>query len=446
MAMVAWAVPEKIVSEQEEFQNMEMYIVLAVTLFMMVMFILGKIPYGVITMTCCAILALTGVMEPAEAFSGLSNSTTLLIAGMLALASAFGKTSAVARVRGLLAKAKAKNGFVFLLSLYIIVIILSQLMGRTACISIMILFVGSMDSSEGMSPSRLITAIFSVMAIWNLKFPIGMGATMASVANSFYEGIITDPALMLQPIDLLKVTIIPGVVLLVYALFAWRLIPDTDEVDTSTVKAVKMAEAIPKKDEICITVVFFAVVVSFFFSSQLGSLMNVMPVIGVLVLLYTKSITVKEAVSSMTTDMVWMVAGVLVVSSAIGSSGLGDLIGQGIQTFLGGTHNSFLIILVFAIAATVITTFMSNTGTQALLTPITASYCLVSGGDPRGIVLAVNIAAVFALAFPSGSGECALMFAVTKQNPIKLLRYSGPYLILAVLALTISINLFYPVF
>lgn len=208
--MVAWAVPEKIVSEQEEFQNMEMYIVLAVTLFMMVMFILGKIPYGVITMTCCAILALTGVMEPAEAFSGLSNSTTLLIAGMLALASAFGKTSAVARVRGLLAKAKAKNGFVFLLSLYIIVIILSQLMGRTACISIMILFVGSMDSSEGMSPSRLITAIFSVMAIWNLKFPIGMGATMASVANSFYEGIITDPALMLQPIDLLKVTVIPA--------------------------------------------------------------------------------------------------------------------------------------------------------------------------------------------------------------------------------------------
>ena len=103
--MVAWAVPEKIVSEQEEFQNMEMYIVLAVTLFMMVMFILGKIPYGVITMTCCAILALTGVMEPAEAFSGLSNSTTLLIAGMLALASAFGKTSAVSSVRGLLAKA-----------------------------------------------------------------------------------------------------------------------------------------------------------------------------------------------------------------------------------------------------------------------------------------------------------------------------------------------------
>lgn len=425
---------------------MDMYIVLAITLFMMVMFIVGKVPYGVITMTCCALLAVTGVMSPTEAFSGLSNSTTLLIAGMLALATAFGKTSAVARVRSLLAKAKEKNGFIFLLSLYIIVIILSQLMGRTACISIMILFVGSMDDSEGMTASRLITAIFSVMAMWNLKFPIGLGATMASVANSFYEGIITDPALMLQPLDIIKVTIIPGLVILAYALFAWKLIPETGKVDTSNVKNVKDAAAISKKDEICITVVFFAVVVSFFFSSQLGGLMNVMPAIGVLVLLYTKSLSVKEAVSSMTTDMVWMVAGVLTVSSAIGSSGLGDVIGQMIENFLGGSHNSFLIILVFSIAATVITTFMSNTGTQALLTPIAASYCLVSGGDPRGIVLAVNIAAVFALAFPSGSGECALMFAVTGHNPIKLLRYTGPYLILAVLALTFSINLFYPVF
>ena len=199
---------------------MEMYLVLAITIFMIVMFIVGKIPYGVTTMTCCALLALTGVMTVPEAFSGLSNSTTILIAGMLALATAFGKTSAVSRIRGLLTRAKNKNGFVLLLILYAIVILLSQLMGRTACISIMILFVGSMDDSEGLTASRMITAIFSVMAMWNLKFPIGLGATMASVANSFYEGIITDPALMLQPVDLIKVTIIPGLVILAYALFA----------------------------------------------------------------------------------------------------------------------------------------------------------------------------------------------------------------------------------
>ena len=317
---------------------MDMYIVLGVTIFLMIMFVVGKMPYGVITMTCCAILALTGVMSPAEAFSGLSNPTTLLIAGMLALATAFGKTSAVARVRGMLTKVKEKNGFAFLLALYVVVIILAQLMGRVACMSIMILFVGSMDDTEGMTASRLITAIFSVMAIWSVKFPIALGATMAPMANSFYEGIINDPALMLKPTDIIKVSFIPGIILLVYALFAWRLIPNTNKVDTSNVKDVKIAEAIPKKDEICITTVFVVVIVAFFFSTRLGRLMNIIPVIGILILLYTKSVTVKEVVSSMTSDVVWMVAGVLVVSSAIGSSGLGNVLGNFIQDVIFGRH------------------------------------------------------------------------------------------------------------
>lgn len=55
-------------------------------------------------------------------------------------------------------------------------------------------------------------------------------------------------------------------------------------------------------------------------------------------------------------------------------------------------------------------------------------------------------AAEVLVAFPSGSGECALMFAVTGHNPIKLLRYTVPYLIIAILALTFSVNLFFPVF
>ena len=38
------------------------------------------------------------------------------------------------------------------------------------------------------------------------------------------------------------------------------------------------------------------------------------------------------------------------------------------------------------------------------------------------------------------------MFAVTGHNPIKLLRYTAPYLLIAILTLTFSVNLFFPVF
>ena len=42
---------------------MEMYIVLAVTIFMMVMFVWHKVPFGVTTMTCCVILMVTGCID-----------------------------------------------------------------------------------------------------------------------------------------------------------------------------------------------------------------------------------------------------------------------------------------------------------------------------------------------------------------------------------------------
>ena len=62
---------------------MELYIVLAIMAFMIFGFILNKWPFGVTTMVCCVLLALSGVFTIPQAFSGLSNKTTIMIAGML---------------------------------------------------------------------------------------------------------------------------------------------------------------------------------------------------------------------------------------------------------------------------------------------------------------------------------------------------------------------------
>lgn len=56
---------------------MEMYIVLAVTLFMMVMFIWHKVPFGVTTMTCCAVLAAAGIVDLQSSFSGFGAESPL---------------------------------------------------------------------------------------------------------------------------------------------------------------------------------------------------------------------------------------------------------------------------------------------------------------------------------------------------------------------------------
>ena len=128
---------------------------------------------------------------------------------------------------------------------------------------------------------------------------------------------------MLVPSDIIKVAFIPCTALTIYALFAWKMIPK-HAINTSTVKEVKKTAAISKRDEIIINIVFAIVLLGFIFGAKVGSLMYVLPAAGVLVLIYTKVLTTKEAVDSLTSDMVWMIAGVLVMSDAIGKSGVGD--------------------------------------------------------------------------------------------------------------------------
>ena len=424
---------------------MQMYIVLGLLVFMIAMFFTHKVPYGVTTMTCCVMLALTGVFDISTAFSGLANKTTILIACMFTVAYAFGKTSLINKVRNSMERIKGKRGLGFIVFLFLVTIVLSQLMGRTAIVSIVALFLVSLDDKDEICASRMIFAAFAVMAAWSLKFPVGLGATMSPTANAYYEGIISNPALMLLPGDFIKVSFIPATALTIYALFAWKSIP-RHAVNTSDVKEVKETAAISRRDEIIINIVFIGVLLGFIFGARIGSLMYVIPAAGVLVLLYTKTLTAKETVDSLTGDMVWMIAGVLVMSDAIGRSGVGDMIGNGLLVLLGDKPSGIFVLFVFAVTAIVMTTFMSNTGTAAVLTPIAASLSMVAGMDPRGIVLIINIASIMAIAFPSGSAECALAFAIGQHEPGKLLKFTLPYLLIAVVTLVISASIFFPVY
>lgn len=424
---------------------MSMYIVLGLLVFMILMFFTGVVPYGVTTMTCCIVLALTGVMDIPSAFGGLANKTTILIACMFTVAYAFGKTSLINKIRAQMDNVKEKSGYAFIACLFLVAIILAQLMGRTAIVSILALFLTTLNDEDDICGSRMLFAAFTVVAAWSLKIPFGIGATASATANAYYEGIISNPDLMLATGDFFKVSIIPCIALTVYAFFAWRLIPK-NKINTSGVKEVKETAAIPKRDETIINIVFICVLLGFVFGSKIGNLMYMIPAVGVMVLIYTKALSTKEAVNSLTGDMVWMIAGVLVMSDAIGKSGVGDLIGNALLTVLGEHPNQIVVLTVFTVVTIVMTTFMSNTGTAAVLTPIAASLASVGGMDPRGIILCVNIAAIMAVAFPSGSAECALAFAIGQHSPSKLLRYTLPYLAIAIVTLVISASIFYPVY
>lgn len=425
---------------------MEMYIVLAVTLFMMVMFIWHKFPFGVTAMTCCAVLAATGVIGLQDAFNGFGNKIVVLIAPMLALSAVLTKTSLVARISTMMNAMKGKRGILLILMFYLIGAIFAQFIPSTAVITIMVVFLMTLGNTGDITAKRLLLPLLGILCAWKFRFPIGMGAATFATLNGLYEGIYPEPQYALTMMDPFIYAIPSMIVLTLYCVFAWKLMPKEEGLNEKALKEAKKTETLSHGQEMYVYAVFIIVMVLMILNKWTGNLLYLAPAFGVLALIYGKVLRVDEAVKAMTSDMVWMIAGVLVVADALGKSGASDAIGTLVLDLLGGHPSSMMVMLVFSAATVIMTTFLSNMATQTVLIPIAASVALAGGWDPRGVVLIIGTANMFALGFPSGSGEAAVAFAAGGYNPVKVLKFTVPYMILAIISCAVTAQIMYPLY
>lgn len=425
--------------------NVQMIMALCILVFMVVMLLTHVLPYGVTAMICCVLFVFTGVLDLKTAFSGLSSSTTLMIAPMIVVASALGKTSLIHRLRGVMGKLQGKSGLLLILGMCGMTIVLSQLMGQVACISVMLLFIQTFDDDSEYSPSRLLFLVATINCLATSKFPIGMGATMPGTITSYYQGLV-GPEDYLGITDFCKAGILPLIVGTIYCVLFYKLIPN-GSIDKSQVKDVKDAEPISKENEFMIFAVFIAIMLGFAFTEQLGSdITNVIPSAGLLILIVFKVLPIPEVMKTLTCDMVWMVAGMSVVSTALSKTGVGELIGQTVLNILGGHPSGLFVSIVFCVACALMTNFMSNMGTMALMSPIAASTALAGGMNVKAVVLCCCVSAWLAFVMPTGCSGTMMAFGIGNQNPIKTMKFTLPLLVLTLIALIIGINIFFPIY
>ncbi|MDO4268452.1 MAG: SLC13 family permease [Eubacteriales bacterium] len=423
----------------------QMIIVLCILAFMVVMLLTHKLPYGVTAMICCVMFVLTGVADLKTAFSGLSSSTTLMVAPMIVVASAIGKTSLIHRLRGVMGRLEGKNGIFMVVALCLLTIALSQLMGQVACISVMLLFIQTLDDDSDLSPARMLFLVATINCIATSKIPIGMGATMPGTINSYYEGMVTADSL-LGITDYFKAGILPLIAGTIYCVVFYKMIPN-GSIDKSQVKEVKDQAPISKKDEMVIFGVFAVIMAGFMFTRQLGSdITNVLPAAGVLVFILFKVIPLQEILLTLTGDMVWMIAGMSVMSTVLGQTGVGELIGQTVLKILGGNPSGLFVTVVFCVVCTVMTNFLSNMGTMALMSPIAAATALAGGMNVQAVVLTCCVSSWFAFVMPTGCSGAIMAFGIGNHNAFKLMKFTLPLALIVMIALIIGINIFFPIY
>ncbi len=421
-------------------------ITMIITVIMAILFLVGKFPFGLVTMTCCVALVVTGVLDIPTAFSGLCNQTIVMVASMFALSAALQKTSLAAKLKSMLGAMSGKKDMALMAMLMVIYFLMVMIMPGIVAMAMILAFLDALPDTGEVTPSRVIMPLLMFNVCWEGAFPVGMGATTDFTTNAYMEGIVSNTAHLFNYGDIFKVRIIPGIIVIAYVMFIWKKFPkkqlDLGKVGTKEIKEGQL----PKWKEWIVYIAFIAVILVLVFNSYLGSLMWIFPAIMVCVLGFTKVMNAQELISSVASDTVWMLAGILGVTAALTNTGAADIIGDALLSLISWTDNGFIVILICCAFTSVMTTFLSNSGTRSVLIPLVAAMAVAGDMDPRGIVASITICANYAFCFPTGSTTCALAFAAGEYNPFKIAKYTVPFLIILIVITAACANFFFPPF
>lgn len=420
---------------------MQQYIVLGIMAFMVISFILGKWSYGLVMMTCCTALAATGVLKISDAFSGFADKNLIMLAGVFVISNAFGKTGLISILQNKMLKMQTgKSAFVLMAIFLITIAVFAQFLPSTATMTVVIMLVNVLSSSGELCASRLLLPVAALATLWTSKIPIGMGATSFTRLNGFLEAY--GDSYCIGMTDIFKSAIIPLIVLSLYTMFTYKLLP-VREIDESKMKKLKEQKALPKGKENFTYAVFVIVMVCMFFNNILGSLIYIIPAIGAIVLVYAGCVSVDEAKKTLSGDILFMLAGAFVLTDALADTGAGTLIGNAILRILGGNPSMLLVMIVFAGVSLLMTNLMSNSATYNILIPLGISAAVAAGYDPRPVALVIASCSYCAILLPSSCGAVAIAYASANYSLRETLKFSLPFIALYWISAVVSIMIFF---
>lgn len=426
--------------------DFKLIVTLIVLLLFIVMMLSGKFSFSLVGITCVCILVLSGVLSISEGFAGFADKNVIMLAGMYGIAGMLGKTSLGDIVKNKLLSGKGGgSSFKLALTLLVIAAILGQFMtSQSSIIMIMMSFLLVIED-KNVTVSRILLPLTFVMTTWMGKTPLGgPGVTTHILLNQFIEA--AGGTELLDVLTMMKCTLIPGIIAILYSAFTYKMLPDNDLNLSSYEQGNKGSSAskLSPKDEKIVYFAFVLSVVGLLLSGKMGEAAYIFPLVVCVILIYMKVMGGKEFLNMLTSGPVIMCATILVVANAVTASGAGNLIGELVIRLLGGNPAPIMIVAVFGIVSLITTTFISNTASFMVLVPIACNVCLTAGYDPRAAVVTVFSASLLSVMTPMANTGSAIVYSTCNLNVKDGFLWAFPGAIICLAVTVINSIIVYP--
>ena len=415
-------------------------ITLLFLLFAIVMFMWEKIPLGLTSMIVCVGLVVTGVLEWQTAFAGFIDSNVILFVAMFIVGGALFETGMANKIGGIITHF-AKTERQLIVAIMVIVGVMSGFLSNTGTAAILIPVVIGIAAKSGYSRSRLLMPLVFAAAMGGNLTLIGAPGNM--IAQSGMEGI----GLKFGFFDYAKVGVPILIVGIIYfAFIGYKFLPNKEGSDEGIFDESKDFSHVPKWKQYLSLVILLLTLVGMIFEEQLGIKLCVIGCMGALALMITGVISEKDALASIDLKTIFLFGGTLSLAAALEQTGAGELIAEKVIGMLGDNPSPYVLTFVIFMLCCVMTNFMSNTATTALMVPIGISIAQGMGADPSAVLMACVIGGSCAYATPIGMPANTMVVTAGGYTFKDYAKAGVPMILVATVVSMILLPIFYPFF
>lgn len=363
------------------------------------LFVTELIPLAVTAVGAAVSCWLLGLIPVEQIFVGLADSTVVLFGGMFVVGAAMFYTGLAQQIGSTVVKMCGTGENRLMFGIMAVAALMSAFLSNTGTTACLIPVVLAICANARISASR---------ELMPLAFAAGLGGTITLIGTP--PNILANVALKAAGMAELQfgffeyayIGIPITVAGIFYMMFIGKyLLPkEIQELEPLEIEQEITAETASRSKQVICGLIMAGVILTM--AVDIVPL-EVAAVTGALLCVLTGCLTEKQAYNSIDWITIFLFAGMIPVASAMNTTGAGKLIAEATVKMLGGNPSPYLVTAVLFCLAVLLTQFMSNTASKALLCPVGIALSAQMGASPKAVLMAILIASSCAFASPVGT-------------------------------------------